>query len=145
MNTIQVAAGIICRSSSDKQQYLISFRHPDRHQGGLWEFPGGKIEANESAKQALFRELKEELDIEITHSKPLFKITHQYSDKQVCLHISLVTAYDGKETGKENQKIRWVSSEELQQYDFPDANLPIIEYIINTGLRRHEGGGGVST
>ncbi len=126
---VHVAAAIICRNN----QFLISHRLKHLHQGGLWEFPGGKIEAHETSEQALYRELQEELNIQVKTAKELFCIQHKYADKQVTLHIWQVTEFDGKEQGMEDQQLRWVKLSELENYEFPEANRVIIEYLMAGG------------
>ncbi|CAG1023513.1 8-oxo-dGTP diphosphatase [Patescibacteria group bacterium] len=123
MKQIKVAVGVIKNADNE---LLISLRHDHLHQGGLWEFSGGKIEPNETAEHALKRELKEELGIEVIHAKPLITINHQYSDRNVQLQVFLVTDYLGIACHGENQDIRWVHESELKQYQFPAANKPII-------------------
>lgn len=120
---LQVAVGVI---KNDVGEILISQRPMQVHQGGLWEFPGGKIEAGESVKYALTRELREELAICVEHCEPLIKIHHHYSDVSVMLDVWLVEQFSGIAKGQEGQTIRWVSIHELANYDFPAANLPII-------------------
>ncbi len=120
---LHVAVGVIRNTRSE---ILIALRHEHLHQGGLWEFPGGKVEPGETVEQALKRELFEELSIDVEHSTPLIKIRHDYGDKRVLLNVWRVDAYSGSPHGGENQPIRWVTADELQQYDFPAANRPII-------------------
>jgi len=122
----QVAVAVIV---NQKQQVCISLRHKDAHQGGLWEFPGGKIEQGETVEQALVREIKEELNLEIINSRPLIRITHQYVDKSVCLHVNKILDYKNEATGMEGQIVKWVSFSELSEYDFPKANVPIIKSL----------------
>ncbi|HHJ34922.1 MAG TPA: Nudix family hydrolase [Gammaproteobacteria bacterium] len=125
-DTIHVAVAVIINSSD---QVCISLRHKSAHQGGLWEFPGGKIEQDETIEQALVREIKEELDLEILDSRPLITITHDYQDKKVCLHVNRVLAYRGGAVGMEGQPIKWVAVQELHRYEFPAANAPIIKSL----------------
>jgi len=115
-----VAVAVIVNQNDE---VCISLRHKDSHQGGLWEFPGGKIEAGESVEQALVREIKEEIDLEITQTRPLIKITHDYIDKSVCLHVHKVISYTGKIDGREGQQVKWLPIDELQFHAFPEANL----------------------
>jgi len=105
---------------------LISLRHADLHQGGLWEFPGGKIEASETAEQALARELKEELNITVTAATPLITVNHQYPDRLVRLNVFLVEQFSGEAKSLEGQPLKWVAPNELEHYAFPAANQPII-------------------
>jgi len=113
----------------DQNRLLISKRHEHLHQGGLWEFPGGKIEAGETIHQALVREIHEELGIDVLDARPLIKIPHKYSDRSVCLHVWLVETFSGNPQGKEGQKIRWVEQNELHQYTFPAANRTIVSAL----------------
>ena len=123
MKQIKVAVGVI---KNNQNEVLISLRHNHLHQGGLWEFSGGKIEPNETAEHALKRELKEELGIEVINAVPLITINHQYPDRNVQLQVFLVTDYSGLACHGENQEIRWVHESELNNYQFPAANKPII-------------------
>ena len=120
---VQVAAGVVVNAEGE---ILIAKRPMKKHQGGLWEFPGGKIEGGESAHQALARELQEEVGIHITVSEPLIKIKHSYPDKTVCLHVLRVTEFEGHAWGCEGQEVAWVSPDKLLHLEFPAANTPIV-------------------
>jgi 8-oxo-dGTP diphosphatase len=120
---LQVAVGIIKNPSG---QILISLRNDKLHQGGLWEFPGGKVEATETVEQALVRELKEELDITVQSATPLITINHQYPDLAVQLRVFTVEHYDGEVESCEGQPFLWVNPDDLVNYAFPAANRPII-------------------
>ncbi len=123
MTPLQVAVGVVKNSAG---KILISLRHADLHQGGLWEFPGGKIETAETAEQALVRELKEELNITVIAATPLITINHQYPDLSVQLKVFLVEQFSGEAQGCEGQPFKWVAPAELEHYAFPAANQPII-------------------
>lgn len=125
-NSIKVVAGVI---SNPQEQILISKRHPNSHQGGLWEFPGGKIEAGENSYQALQRELKEELDIQINQAEPLIRINHQYPEKKILLDVWKITNWQGQAKGCEGQPINWCNLAELKNRKFPAANYPIIKAL----------------
>lgn len=120
---IHVAAAVIRDAQG---QVLIAQRSPDKHQGGLWEFPGGKVEPGESVAQALARELHEELGIAVQQARPLIQVAHDYADKQVLLDVWEVSAFSGQAQGIEGQPLRWVPAETLPDYAFPAANLPIV-------------------
>ncbi len=122
MPTLSVAVGVI-RSSTG--EYCVSRRSLDAHLGGLWEFPGGKLEVNETPYSALKRELKEELGIDVTIASKLIDIKHHYHEKIVLLHVFLVEEYKGAVLGKEGQEIRWVSTSDLYKLEFPEANKAI--------------------
>lgn len=124
---LHVVVAVIQDPSNHK--VLIAKRPDDKHQGGKWEFPGGKVEPNETAQHALIREINEELGCHIQQAKPLIQIYHHYSDLSVCLDVYTVTQYSGDINGKEGQQVRWVHSSKLTQYDFPAANRTIIQAI----------------
>ena len=123
---VHVAAATII---NDNNEILISQRAADVHQGGLWEFPGGKIEPGESVQQALLRELEEELGIHANSYRPLIKITHQYPDKTILLDVWKVDDYSGQASGREGQAIKWQAVEQLNQDEFPAADIPIIRAL----------------
>lgn len=123
---VHVAVGVIL---NDQGKILIAKRPDKVHQGGLWEFPGGKVEQGESLFDALKRELHEELAIDITATDPLIKIRHDYGDKIVLLDVHKVTHFTGNARGNEGQPILWVAPESLHDYEFPAANRLIITAI----------------
>lgn len=123
---VKVAAGVIERDG----QVLVTQRAAKAHQGGLWEFPGGKLESGESAEQALVRELAEELNIQVTQQAPLIEISHDYGDKQVRLFVFVVRAFEGEPQGLEGQPMQWVAAADLNTLSFPAANLPIIQAYL---------------
>lgn len=128
---VHVAVGVITRKHDNKHQILISKRLDHLHQGGLWEFPGGKVEVGESVQDALARELLEELGIELDLNgsnapQPLIKINHCYVDKSVLLDVWVVSSFIGEPQGMEGQQTKWVDIADLDQYEFPAANGPII-------------------
>jgi len=108
---------------------LLARRHVDAHQGGLWEFPGGKVERGEGARAALVRELDEELGITLESARPLISVPHDYSDKSILLDVWLVDDFSGEPHGREGQPLTWVVADDLQQHDFPKANLPVITAV----------------
>ena len=128
MQTVHVAVGLIVNAND---QVLIARRAAHQHQGNKWEFPGGKLEQGETAQEALSRELKEELGINVLAPEYLFDIPYQYESKQVVLFIYLVKQWQGEVSGKEGQPIRWVNKEALKDYIFPDANESIISFLLS--------------
>ncbi|HHX82285.1 MAG TPA: 8-oxo-dGTP diphosphatase MutT [Pseudomonadaceae bacterium] len=124
---IHVAAGVIL---NEHKEVLLALRPAHKHQGGLWEFPGGKVEAGEKVEDALARELMEELDLQVLACEPLLLTEHDYGDKQVCLDVWLVTAHAGEAVGREGQQLAWVPLAELPQRAFPAANLAIVERLL---------------
>ncbi|WP_221799202.1 8-oxo-dGTP diphosphatase MutT [Oceanobacter mangrovi] len=130
---INVAVAVI---EDAQQRILIAKRPDDKHQGGLWEFPGGKIEAGETTAAALVRELDEELGLRLGSDcmSPLLEICHDYSDKSVRLDVYrvLVTAAEAATAhGAEGQPVRWVPLAELAEFEFPAANGPILAALIS--------------
>ncbi|WP_261844243.1 Nudix family hydrolase [Aliamphritea ceti] len=126
---IHVAAAAIFNPEG---QVLLALRSKQQHQGGLWEFPGGKVEANESVLEALSRELDEELDIQIDHAatRPLIQVPYHYPDKSVLLDVYKVSGFSGVPHGAEGQPLEWVDIANLEQYDFPAANTPIVNALL---------------
>ncbi|MDO6524215.1 8-oxo-dGTP diphosphatase MutT [Motilimonas sp. 1_MG-2023] len=127
MKRIHVAAGIII---NPEQQVLISRRLDHQHQGGKWEFPGGKVEANETPEQALIRELQEEVNILVNSARLFDSISFDYPDKQVLLDFMISTDFSGEAQGLEGQEVRWVAKADLSNYTFPDANQPIVDKLL---------------
>lgn len=127
MKVVEVAVGVIKRGN----QVYISKRADDLHQGGKWEFPGGKREANESIEQALARELLEEVGILVTQQCELMLIEHDYGDKKVRLDVRLVEQFTGQASHQEGQQSQWVRIDELSQFTFPQANRGIIDKLLS--------------
>jgi len=126
MELIHVAAAVI----EDAQgRILLARRSEDKHQGGLWEFPGGKLEPDEDVLTALGRELHEELGITVTQARPLIRIPHRYPDKAVLLDVWKVNNFEGMAHGREGQPVEWVMPGALFDYNFPAANRPIISAV----------------
>ncbi|NBS11969.1 MAG: 8-oxo-dGTP diphosphatase MutT [Gammaproteobacteria bacterium] len=128
LNTVpelHVACAVIRRD----HHLLLSRRLDSAHQGGLWEFPGGKVERDETPTQALARELREELGIAVLTSRFRFQIPWDYGDRVVRLWVFDVDAFHGEPQGLEGQRVRWVPDAALTDYDFPEANTAIVETL----------------
>lgn len=124
---VKVAVGVIIGlNDNNETQYFLTKRLDKAHQGGKWEFPGGKVENDETIAQALARELKEEINIDILSCIPLITIKHDYKDKSVCLEVFIVDNYDGDPSAQEGQGQGWFSLAELKLLEFPEANKEII-------------------
>lgn len=126
MKHIIVAAGIIYNSQG---QILISKRPADKPSAGLWEFPGGKVEVGEQPEQALCRELKEELAIQVTEYSPYTQLEFAYPDRHISLFIFEVSKFEGQPKSIEQQEIQWVKKGELHHYHFLEANKTIIQQL----------------
>lgn len=120
---LHVAAAVVVDGAA---RILIARRHEHLHQGGLWEFPGGKIEAGEAVPEALARELQEELGIRVKQARPLIRIPYRYPDRNVLLDVWRVEQFDGEAHGAEGQPLCWVKADQLKQFEFPAANRPIV-------------------
>ncbi len=123
---VHVAVAVI---RDGQGRVLIARRAPHAHQGGRWEFPGGKVEPDEDIHAALRRELREELGIVPRRMFPLLRIAHRYPEKKVLLDVWDILAFDGEPTGREGQPLRWVAPAALEEYRFPDANNPIVRAV----------------
>ncbi|ACO77563.1 hypothetical protein AvCA_13370 [Azotobacter vinelandii CA] len=123
MKRIHVAAAVIRGADG---RVLIARRPEEKHQGGLWEFPGGKVEAGEAVEAALARELEEELGIRVSAARPLIQVRHDYPDQYVLLDVWEVAAFAGEPHGAEGQALAWVAPRQLPDYRFPAANHPIV-------------------
>ena len=123
MSYVHIVAAVVVNQAGE---VLLALRPKDKHQGGLWEFPGGKVEPGEAALAALKRELYEELGICVTQARPLIQVRHCYPDKSVMLDVWRVDGFDGVAHGREGQMVEWVALEQLPLRRFPAANRAIV-------------------
>lgn len=128
LSAVNVVAGIIY--NDDRSKILLSKRKAGQHQGGLWEFPGGKIEASEDQRNALARELKEELGIQPGSATFYTDVEHQYTDKRVHLWFWKVFDIQGEPNACEQQEWRWWELQQLQTLEFPKANQGVVERLL---------------
>lgn len=119
---LHVVAGVIYNSQRD---ILLARRPAHVHQGGLWEFAGGKCQIGEAALPALVRELDEELGIVVEQARPLIRIHHAYPDKNILLDVWQIEQWHGQAYGREGQEVQWCRPDHLKKHSFPAANLPI--------------------
>lgn len=125
-NRLHVVAGVVRNSSGE---ILLARRHMHAHLGGLWEFPGGKVETDEPRFDGLVRELREELGIEVVDARPLIQVPFDYPEKSVLLDVWDVQAYSGRADGREGQDLAWVAPDELSAWPMPAADKPIVTAI----------------
>jgi 8-oxo-dGTP diphosphatase len=123
---MKVVAAALVRSGS-APQVLIAQRPVGKWQAGRWEFPGGKIEAGESPRHALARELREELGVEVQGAQALGQFAHTYADRSVEIDLWLVTQFTGEPSGLDGQALRWVTPQQLSACDLLEADQPMIE------------------
>jgi mutator protein MutT len=124
---IDVAAGLVFHQG----KLLITQRRPDDHLGGLWEFPGGKVEPGETFEHCLVRELREELGIEISVGAEVEDITHAYPEKIVRLRFFLCVLVAGEARPIHCHALAWVSANELSAYEFPAADAQLLGKLRN--------------
>ncbi|MGK7951754.1 MAG: 8-oxo-dGTP diphosphatase MutT [Xenococcaceae cyanobacterium] len=114
---------------NDRGQILIDRRRKEGAMGGLWEFPGGKIEKHETVEECIAREIKEELAIEIAVGECLTVVNHTYPTFKISLFVHECQYISGKPQPLASDEIRWVNLEEMSQYNFPEANQSIITIL----------------
>jgi len=128
INHFDVAAGILCDSEG---RILIAERLGGGPFHGLWEFPGGKIVAGETAPQALSRELAEELGIEVTEYSSFMNLRHEYDDRVVSIEFFVVSEWNCEPVGREGQALRWVPAQSLDADELLPADVPVITALQN--------------
>ena len=126
LKRLNVVAGILTDPTG---RVLISERLGDGPFHGLWEFPGGKIDPEESAESALKRELAEELGVEATESAHFMSLEHSYPDRHVSIAFYRVTSWRSDPVGLEGQRLRWVKTDELDAEELLPADLPVVEAL----------------
>jgi 8-oxo-dGTP diphosphatase len=119
---------------SQQGQILIDRRLPKGTMGGLWEFPGGKIEPGETVEECIQREILEELGIEIAVGEHLVTIDHTYTHLRVSLNVHHCRHLGGIPQPLECDEVRWVDLDELELFTFPEANTQIIDIIQKNGV-----------
>lgn len=123
MQHFAVAAGILCDPAG---RVLIAERLDDGPFRGLWEFPGGKIAAGETAAEALARELAEELGIEVITCSSFMNLRHEYDDRVVSIEFFIVSEWNSDPVGREGQELRWVPAHALDARELLPADMPVI-------------------
>ena len=123
--TVEVAAALIFRDG----HYLITQRLGGSHLEGLWEFPGGKRRLGESLEACLRRELREELDIEVTVGEKAYETSWEYPERKVILHFFRCEIIGGTISPTEGQAFRWVPPRDLVHYEFPPADAALVQEL----------------
>jgi len=124
---IEVVAAVIRRDG----KILITRRLGNVHLGGLWEFPGGKVEPAESLEGALLREIREELGLDIIPGDELFTVEHDYPGKSVRLHFFNCTISHGEPQPLDVSDLQWVTPAQLAEFDFPPADAELIHKLMS--------------
>jgi mutator protein MutT len=125
MSATDVAAGLVFREG----KLLITQRYPKAHLGGLWEFPGGKREPDETFKQCLVRELREELGIEVTVGDLVESLTHEYPEKTVHLRFYRCRWKQHEPQPLGCPAFKWITAAKLQDYSFPAADARLLQKL----------------
>lgn len=125
--TYQVVAGFIKREG----KFLLVRRPPGKKNEGLWEFPGGKVEEDESLEEALKRELKEELGIEALKSTFLEKVLHDYGDFQIELFLFEIEFFKDEINLKEASELKWVDLDSALSLNLCEADKKLVEKILS--------------
>lgn len=121
-----VAAAIFDASG----RVLIAERPAGKHMAGRWEFPGGKVAHGESEREALTRELEEELGVEVISAQPMMRLTHRYPDRDVELSMWVVERYRGEPSGLDGQRLKWVERAHLPREDILEADRPFVAALV---------------
>ena len=122
---IEVVAGVIYKDD----RFLIAQRNFKKTQGGLWEFPGGKVEKNESYEEALIREIKEEFNAEIKVEKYIGENIHHYPEKDIKLIFLKATLLSKELKLLEHEDYKWITKEDKENYEFAGADKKVFELI----------------
>ncbi|MEQ6886835.1 Nudix family hydrolase [Salicola sp. Rm-C-2C1-2] len=131
VKTVHVAVAAVCRHAGGREEVLVARRHPEQHQGGLLEFPGGKVEAGEPATTALARELYEEVGLRVRENDLDFelRLIHDYGDRRVQLDLYRTVRFSEAPQGRENQPLMWLAVAGLDPAAFPAANRRMIQVL----------------
>jgi 8-oxo-dGTP diphosphatase len=129
--TLQIV--VACALLDADRRVLITQRPPGKRMAGLWEFPGGKIEPGERPEEALIRELREELGIEVQEAclAPLTFASHAYQDFVLLMPLFVCRRWSGTPEGREGQALKWVPPARLREFPMPPADEPLVPALID--------------
>ena len=130
--SLEIVLVAACALIDPDRRVLIAERPAGRSMAGLWEFPGGKVEAGERPEQSLIRELKEELGIVVNEAclAPLTFASHSYSDFHLLMPLYVCRRWDGIVAPQEGQRLAWVRPERLRDYPMPPADEPLVSHLM---------------
>ena len=131
IKTKEILQVVVLVLQNNQNDVLITQRRKDAHLGGYWEFPGGKIEANETPQEALRREINEELAYTPQHPEFLQYVDHDYEAFSVRLHVFIEHAVRPEVNGNENQAWRWCPVDQLSEVQLPAANHAIVTALLH--------------
>ena len=128
---MKVVLVVACALIDPDGRVLIAERPPGRSMAGLWEFPGGKVEAGERPEETLIRELREELGIAVKEAclAPLTFASHSYPDFHLLMPLYVCRRWEGTVTAQEGQRLRWVKPNQLREFPMPPADEPLISHL----------------
>jgi 8-oxo-dGTP diphosphatase len=130
--TVKLVLVAACALVDADGRVLIAQRPEGKAMAGLWEFPGGKVEAGEHPEQSLIRELREELGINVKQEclAPLTFASHSYPDFHLLMPLYVCRRWEGFVEAREKQTLKWVRANELRNYPMPPADEPLIPHLI---------------
>jgi 8-oxo-dGTP diphosphatase len=128
---VKIVTVAACALIDADGRVLLAQRPEGKSMAGLWEFPGGKIEAGETPEQSLIRELNEELGIAVKEAclAPLTFASHSYADFHLLMPLYVCRRWDGTVTAREGQQLAWVRPNRLRDYPMPPADIPLIPHL----------------
>jgi 8-oxo-dGTP diphosphatase len=129
---VKVVSVVACALIDADGRVLLAQRPEGKSMAGLWEFPGGKIEAGETPEQSLIRELEEELGIAVKEAclAPLTFASHSYESFHLLMPLYVCRRWEGTVTAREGQALAWVRPNKLRDYPMPPADIPLIPHLI---------------
>jgi 8-oxo-dGTP diphosphatase len=133
MTDIKLTLVVACALIDADKRVLLAQRPAGKPMAGLWEFPGGKVEAGERPEATLIRELHEELGITVAEPclAPLTFASHSYDTFHLLMPLYICRRWDGMVTAREGQNLAWVRANKLRDYEMPAADIPLIPHLID--------------
>lgn len=133
MTDIKLTLVVACALIDADKRVLLAQRPAGKPMAGLWEFPGGKVEAGERPEATLIRELHEELGITVAEPclAPLTFASHSYETFHLLMPLYICRRWDGMVTAREGQNLAWVRANKLRDYEMPAADIPLIPHLID--------------
>ena len=130
--SVKLVVVAACALIDTDGRVLIAQRPPGKPMGGLWEFPGGKVESGEQPEDCLIRELKEELGIDVKQEclAPLTFASHRYPDFHLLMPLYVCRRWEGTVTPTEGQQLAWVKPNRLRDYEMPAADVPLVSHLM---------------